>query len=137
MPFNFTGIDKGSGCQDPSSRRTPRVTMAWMWRVASKRRAKCLDDRDHARPGVVHVDVDGGGHHLVNGFVGESCELSQKLSMIVGKNFVLEETGGDTRTLCSRLRHGYGGADRTTKSPRPLQEKANEKNGGAPRGNDA
>jgi len=48
--------------------------------VPSKRRPEGLNDGHHAgaRVGL----VDGGRHHLVDGFVGESCQLSQKRSMI-------------------------------------------------------
>ena len=37
--------------------------------VPLERRAECLDDCDHSRSGVGLVD--GGGHHLADGFVGE------------------------------------------------------------------
>jgi len=40
-----------------------------------ERRAKGLNDGDHAGPGVGFVD--GGDHHLADGVIGESNELSQ------------------------------------------------------------
>ena len=48
-------------------------------RVPLQRRAEGLDDGDHAgsRIGL----LDRRGHHLADGFVGESCELSQEPSM--------------------------------------------------------
>ena len=47
--------------------------------VPLQRGTKGLDDGDHSGPSVGLLD--GGGHHLAYGFVGESCELSEKLSM--------------------------------------------------------
>jgi hypothetical protein len=38
-----------------------------------------LYDGNHTGPGIGLVD--GSGHHLADGFVGESCELSKELSM--------------------------------------------------------
>ena len=48
-------------------------------RVPLQRRAESLDDGNHAWASQRLVDV--GDHHLANGFVGESRELSEKLSM--------------------------------------------------------
>jgi len=39
-------------------------------------------DLDTRLPRSVTEENDGGRHHLVDGFVGESCQLSQKPSMI-------------------------------------------------------
>ena len=44
-------------------------------RIPLERRGKGLYDGNHTGPGIGLVD--GSGHHLAHGFVGESCELSQ------------------------------------------------------------
>ena len=49
-------------------------------RVPSKRRTKGLDDGNHTGASVGLVD--GGGHHLADGLVGESGQLSQKLAVV-------------------------------------------------------
>lgn len=48
-------------------------------RIELERTSEGLDDSDHAGASVGLID--GGGHHLADGLVGESGELSEKLSM--------------------------------------------------------
>jgi hypothetical protein len=48
--------------------------------IPSQRGCEGLDDADHAGPCVRHVDC--GGHHLADGFVGESCHVAEKLAVV-------------------------------------------------------
>ena len=48
-------------------------------RLPLERRREGLDDGEHAVPGVGLVD--GGRHHLAVGVVGESCHLTEELSV--------------------------------------------------------
>lgn len=62
---------------------------------------RSLNDGHHARPRLWLVRLgDGGGHHLVDGFVGESCQLSHKLSMI-------QKVGSTENKQRSNDREGY------------------------------
>ena len=84
--------------------------------VPLQRGSEALDDSDHAGPSVWLLD--GGGHHLADGFVGESSELPKKLSVVeevepehlgdgknplrvrdISENLVLKQVGENRGTL--------------------------------------
>ena len=75
--LGLMGIDKGDGL--PGSVNEENAASDDGMRVPVQRRPEGLDDDDHAGPSVRLVD--GGNHHLTDGFVGESRKLSQQLSM--------------------------------------------------------
>ena len=65
--------------------------------VPLQRRAEGLDDRHHAWKSVGLLE--GGDHHLADGFVGEWCELSRELSM---KKEIARTTGRELTAAYAR-----------------------------------
>ena len=76
--LGLMGIDIGDGLPGSVKEENPASDDGMNVRVPVQRRPEDLDDGDHAGPSVRLVD---GDHHLADGFVGESRELSQELSM--------------------------------------------------------
>lgn len=77
--LGLMGIDVGDGMPRTVVEENPAGDDGVNVRIPLQRRPEGLDDGDHAGASVGLID--GSGHHLADGFVGESCELSQELSM--------------------------------------------------------
>ena len=77
--LGFVGIE-GDGMALPVCEEDPTSDDSMNVRIPFQRRSKRLNDGDHSWPGVGLIR--SGGHHLTDGFVGESCEITQKLSMV-------------------------------------------------------
>ena len=77
--LGFVGVDIRNGLPGSVIQENPAGDDGMDVKIPSKRGSKGLYHGDHSglRVGL----VDGGGHHLPDGSVGESGELSQKLSM--------------------------------------------------------
>jgi hypothetical protein len=73
------GIDVGDGMPRAVIEKNPASDDGVDVGIPFERRGKGLYDGNHTGPGIGLVD--GSGHHLADGFVGESCELSKELSM--------------------------------------------------------
>ena len=78
--LGLVGIDVRDGMPRTLVENKPAGDDGVNVRIPIERRSKGLDDSHHAWTSVGLLD--DGGHHLADGFVGESCELSQKLSMV-------------------------------------------------------
>lgn len=64
------GIDVGDGLPSSVKEENPAGDDGMDVGVPLERGSEALDDSDHAGPSVRLLD--GGGHHLADGFVGES-----------------------------------------------------------------
>ena len=112
------GVHIGDRLPRPVVEENPASDDGMNVRVPLEGGTEGLNSRHHA--GASDGLVDGGDHHLANGFVGEPCELSQELSMEqkvgpehlrqredplgvrdVGENPVLEQYGEERRAFGS------------------------------------
>ena len=110
------GIDVGDGMPRTIIEENPAGDDGMDVGVPLQRGSEALDDSDHAGPSVGLLD--GGGHHLPDGFVGESSELPKKLSVVeevepehlgdgknplrvrdISENLVLKQVGENRGTL--------------------------------------
>ena len=78
--LGFVGIDVRDGMPPSVREENPTGDDRMDMRIPCERGAEGLDDGDHA--GACVGLIRSGGHHLTDGFVGESCEITQKLSMV-------------------------------------------------------
>ena len=110
------GIDVGDGLPRAVTQEDTACDDGMDVGVPLERGSEALDDSDHAGPSVWLLD--GGGHHLADGFVGESSELPEKLSVVeevepehlgdgkhplrmrdISENLVLKQVGENRGTL--------------------------------------
>jgi hypothetical protein len=72
--LGFVGIDIGDGMPLPVREEDPTSDDSMNVRIPFQRRSKRLNDGDHSWPGVGLIR--SCRHHLADGLVGESCEIS-------------------------------------------------------------